>query len=179
MRRHTGFGWLELGSGVLLILLGILVFVRPDLALNTLVFAYGLAAIVTGVAELILYIQLERYTGFGPVLALIFGILSVMAGIMLLVCPATGALILTVLFPLWFIARCISRLAHLRDLRFVAGDGIFYLTLAINIIGLVLGFLMFLNPLLTLTTVRYIATIYLILLGIDSLVMALSQIGRR
>lgn len=179
MRRRSGFGWLELAIGLVLIILGILAFVRPDLALTGLVFAYGIAAVITGVADIILFIQVERYTGFGPMLSLISGVLSVMAGLMLVVYPGAGALVLTLLFPIWFIAHGISRLAHLGHIRFMAGDRIYYFTLAVNIIGLLLGFLMVLHPLFTLATIRCLASAYLILLGIDSVVMAASALGKR
>lgn len=179
MKRRSGLGWLELVIGIVLIALGVLAFAKPDLALTSLVFAYGIAAVVMGVADMILYIQVDRYTGFGPILSLISGILSVMSGVMLMVYPRTGFLVLTVLFPIWFIAHCISRLTHLNHIRLVAGDGVYYFTLVINIIGLFLGFLMLLNPLFTLTTIRYFASAYLILLGIDSVVMAVSRVGTR
>ena len=179
MKRHSGFGYLELVLGIVLIVLGILAFVSPDLALTGLVFAYGVAAIVMGIADIVLYIQVERYSGFGPVLSLISGILSVMSGIMLVVYPGAGVLVLTMLFPIWFIAHCISRLTRLSHIRFVAGDGIYSLTLILNVIGLVLGFLMFLRPLLTLTTIRCFAGCYLLLLGIDGVAMAFSRLGRR
>lgn len=179
MRKRTWFGWLELAIGILLIVLGILAFVKPDLALTSLVFAYGAAAVIMGIADIIMYIHVERFTGFGPMLSLISGILSVMSGIMLLVYPRTGVLVLTVLFPIWFIAHCISRLAHLGHIRFVAGDGIYYFTLIVNIIGLILGFLMIFNPFFTLTTIRCFASAYLILLGVDSVVMAVSRMGSR
>lgn len=179
MRKRSGFGWLELIIGIVLIGLGILTFVNPDLALTSMVFAYGIAAVVMGIADLILYIQVERYTGFGPILALISGILSVMSGVALVVYPSAGILVLTVLFPIWFIAHCISRLSHLNHIRLAAGNGMYYFTLAINIVGLLLGFMMLLNPLFTLTTIRFFASIYLILLGIDSIAMAISRIGTR
>ena len=179
MRRRSGFGWLELIIGIVLIGLGVLTFVKPDLALTSMVFLYGIAAVIMGIADLILYIQVERYTGIGPILALISGILSVMSGIVLVVYPSTGILVLTVLFPIWFIAHCISRLSHLNHIRLTAGEGMYYFTLAANIIGLILGFMMLLNPLFTLTTIRCFASIYLILLGIDSIAMAASRIGTR
>lgn len=179
MRRHSGYGWLELVIGILLIALGILAFAKPDLALTSLVFAYGVAAAVMGVADIILFIQVERYTGFGPILSLISGVLSVMSGMMLLVYPGTGVLVLTVLFPIWFIAHCVSRLTHLSHIRFVAGSGIYYFTLVVHIIGLFLGVLMLFNPLFTITTIRCFASAYLILLGIDSVAMAVSRMGRR
>ena len=99
MRRRSGFGWLELAIGIILIALGILVFLKPDLALTGMVFAYGIAAVVMGIADIVLFIEFQRYTGFGPILALVSGVLSVMSGLMLVVYPGTGALVLTVLFP--------------------------------------------------------------------------------
>ena len=179
MRRRSGFGWLELAIGIILIALGMLTFAKPDLALTSLVFAYGVAAVVMGVADIILYIEVERYTGLGPILSLIAGILSVMSGVMLVVYPRTGVVVLTVLFPIWFIAHCISRLVHLGHIRFVGGNGLYYFTLVVNIIGLILGLMMFMSPLLTLTTIRCFASLYLILLGIDSVVMAFSRMGTR
>ena len=89
MRRRSGFGWLELVLGIILMVLGVLTFAQPDLALTSMVFAYGIAAVVMGVADIILYVQVERYIGFGPILSLISGILSVMSGIMLVVYPRT------------------------------------------------------------------------------------------
>ena len=86
---------------------------------------------------------------------------------------------LTLLFPIWFIAHCISRLAHLNHIRLIAGRGMYYCTLIIHIAGLVLGFMMLLNPLLTLSAIRYCASTYLILLGIDGILTAISPMGRR
>src|SRR5699024_11622474 len=113
-----------------------------------------MSAVVMGIADIILYIQMERYTGFDPMLSLVSGILSVMAGVMLVVYPRTGVLVLTVLFPIWFIAHCISWLAHLNRFRFVVATGIIYFSLVIRIIGLILGCLMLLIPLITLNVVR-------------------------
>lgn len=113
MKRRSGFGWLELAVGVLLIVLGVLVFTKPDIALTSMIFAYGVAAVIMGIADIMLYIEVERYIGIGPVLSLISGILSVMSGVMLVACPGAGVIVLTVLFPIWFMAHCVSRLTHL------------------------------------------------------------------
>ena len=179
MRSRSGFGWLQFLIGILLIVLGIWAFTDPDLALTGMVVACGLAAIIMGIADILLFVKVERYTGFGPSLALVSGILSVMSGIMLLAYPGAGVIILTILFPIWFIAHCISRLSHLSSIRLIAGNATFYFALVINIIGLILGFMMLLSPIFTLNTIRYFASAYLILLGIDSVVMAASRIGMR
>ena len=87
--------------------------------------------------------------------------------------------VLTVLFPVWFIAHCISRLVHIGHIRYIAGKGIYYFSLIVNVIGLILGFMMFLRPLFTLTAISYLAGVYLILLGIDAVVTAVSRMGTR
>ena len=109
---------------------------------DRLVLLYGLLAVLTGIADILFYVKMERYTGFGPILSLISGILSVMAGVMLLVYPGAGSIAAAVLFPLWFLAHCISRLAtQPRILKFLNPSS-YYLTLVLNILGLILAVLM-------------------------------------
>ena len=179
MTRRSGFGWLQLAIGIALIVLGVLALANPDLALNGMVIAYGIAAVVMGVEDILLFIRVERYTGLGPILSLISGILSVMSGVMLMLYPRAGVLVLTVLFPIWFIAHCVSRLMHVNHIRYVAGDGVFSFALVVNIVGLILGFLMLLSPIMTVSALRSFAGSYLILLGVDGVVTAVSRMGTR
>ena len=104
------------------------------------------------------------------------GILSVMSGSMLLVYPGAGKWILSLLFPVWFIAHCISRLTHLTVIRLTAGDFTYYFTLIVNIIGLALGIMMIFHPLISIVSAGYIIGFYLLLLGIDSIVMAIGKL---
>ena len=69
------------------------------------------------------------------------------------------------------------RLTHLGIIRYVAGSGYYYFSLVLNIIGLVLGFLMLLQPALAFLSMGFVIGAYLILLGIDSLVLAFSNVG--
>ena len=179
MRGRSGFGWLELLTGILLFILGIIGFIYPDMLLEEIVFACGVAAIIMGIADILLYLRVERFTGFGPMLSLISGIMSVMTGIMLIAYPGIGAMAVTILFPIWFIAHCISRLMNLNHVRYIAGNGMYYVLLIINIIGLILGCMMLLSPLFSLRTLRLFSSLYLILLGADAICMAVSNMGRR
>ncbi len=176
MKGRSAFGWVELVIGILLIVLGICL-CPPDLAL-TAWFSLRDRRCHHGGRGFHAVIRVERYTGFGPVVSLVSGVVSVMAGLMLMVYPGTGVLVLTLLFPIWFIAHCISRLFHLHHLRFLFRGG-YTFALVLNIIGLILGLLMLMSPLFTLTTLRCFASAYLILLGIDSVVIAVSRMGRR
>lgn len=178
MNRRSSFGWLELLTGIFMVVLGILAFVVSDFIMTSMVVFFGIAAIIMGITDIILFIRVERYTGFGPILSLITGIISVMSGVALLIYPELGAVILTVLFPIWFIAHCVSRLMHIHHIRLVAGDTMYVFTLVVNVIGIILGFMMLLSPLFTLSTIRCFAGCYLILLGIEGILTAISRMGK-
>lgn len=94
--------------GICLILLGAFTFIRPRSMFTGIAVLYGIAAVVTGICDIIIYIKEERFTGFGPVISLVSGILSIMTGIALLAYPGIAEGIVSLLFPLWFITHCIS-----------------------------------------------------------------------
>ena len=150
------FGWTELVLGILLTGMGIYSIARPGTALVGVVLVYGLMALATGIADVVFFARIERHTGFGPTLSLVSGVLSV-------------------LFPIWFIAHCVSRLTHLNIIRFTAGNFYYWFTLIVNVIGIVLGAMMLFQPALAAYSADYLISIYLLLMGVDSLVMAFSR----
>ena len=87
MRNRSRFGWIELIEGILLIILGIFSFLRPDSMLSGFVMFFGLIALCIGILDIIFYVRTEEHIGFAPTIALISGCLSVLAGLMLLVYP--------------------------------------------------------------------------------------------
>ena len=179
MRRRSGFGWVELLIGVALIAMGLFTFSRPLEALNGLVMFYGIVATAIGIGDRVCSSKTEAHTGFAPTISLISGILSVLAGLMLMLHPGAGRWAMVVFFPLWFICHCISRLSGLSFVRMTAGRTAYWLTLILNAAGLVLGILMMACPVLTLMSATVTIGCYLILLGIDNVLMAFSRIGSR
>ncbi len=179
MKRTSAFAWGELIVGIALIVLGILTFVSPSRALTGIIFLYGILAILTGIVDIVFYIQMERHTGFGPVVSLVTGILSILAGALLIFYPIEGGLAFAVFFPLWFLAHCISRLTQLPMIRAASGNGAYYFTLIINIIGLVVGFLVLFHPILSLFSIGYFIGFYLILIGADHVVLGACGVWSR
>ncbi|MCD8088208.1 MAG: DUF308 domain-containing protein [Oscillospiraceae bacterium] len=175
MRRRSGLGWLELIVGAVLIALGLFTLFRPNKAITGAVVLYGIIAVVTGVSDIAFYVKMERRTGFGPAVSLVTGILQLLAGVLLVFHPGAGTTLISIMFPLWFIAHCISKLSHLDIIRIRTDTANYYLTMVLNIIGLVLGFVMLFNPVLSVNTVGFMA-FYLVVLGIDSLTIAFSDI---
>lgn len=179
MRQRSSYGWLELILGILLTILGIYSFFRPVDYLTTLIVVYGVAAFVTGIADIIFYCKMERHIGFAPTISLATGVLGVMAGLVLMIHPGAGRWAIGLFFPLWFIAHCISRLAGLNAVRFFAGSVSYYFTLVLNILGLILGGLMLFDPWVSLLSMQYIVGFYLVLLGVDCVLLAFSRVGSR
>ena len=177
MKKKAGFGWIELIAGILMIALGIYTLLRPDGMLTGAVVIYGLFAVIMGVCDIVIYARISRFTGFGPMVSLISGILSVMCGFMLLANPSVGKWALTVLLPIWFIAHSISGLTHTPLIRMMGGP-FYVMSLTMDILGLVLGMLMLLSPALSFITLHalgYVVAVYLILFGIEAIISAFAR----
>lgn len=175
MNTRRRLGWMELIEGILLIVLGIVTLTQPRGALTSLVIAYGVIALLTGLVDIAFYIVMEKHTGFGPTVSLVTGILSVLAGCALIAHPEIGLNLLLIIFPIWFLTHCISRLTHLNIVRLVAGKGSYYLTLTANIIGIVLGVMMLFDPMLSIVSMSALIGVDLILLGVESVVFAIGN----
>lgn len=173
MRRRID--WLQLIIGILLVIFGVYMLINPGRALRWVIILYGVLAVITGISDIVYYVKAERYTGFGPVVSLISGIFSIMAGVMLLVYPDAGKWVLIMLIPIWFIAHCVSRVAHLNTVRYVINRSYYHFSLVMNIIGIVLGCMMIIWPSILLFSAGVLIGIYMIIQGIDSIVTALNE----
>lgn len=174
MKNRKALGWGEFILGILLIIIGIYTLIKPYSTIRGVTFIYGLAALITGIIDIIFYVKLENRFGVSPVPALVGGIISIIAGLLILFNLGIGTWVIVVLFPIWFIAHCIARLAHLPFIRITSGTGNYYFTLFVNIIGLVLGIMMIFDPVISFFSIGYLIGIYLIFLGIDSIVFTLN-----
>lgn len=179
MKKRNWIGWMELIVGILLLAGGIYTLMNPSASLTGLSFLYGCMAVFTGILDIVFYVQMDRRTGFGPVMALLTGILSILAGICLVFQPAIGTWVLVWMFPIWFIVHCVSQLSHLYIIRITAGNAYYYFSMIVNIIGLILGIFMAFNPIFAVISIPYMIGCYLILLGIDGIVVALTNFERR
>lgn len=175
MRNRTDYNWLEMLAGIIFILIGIYTFKNPGLTLTGFVVAYGILAVISGIADIAFYAHLERHIGFGPTASLVLGILNTLIGFFLISNSDFGVLAAGVIFPIWFIAHCLSKLLNADFVRIYFGHFQYWLTLIINILGVLLGFLLLMNPFASAVSMVYIAGTYLILLGIESIILAVGK----
>ena len=162
------FGWLELILGALFVALGVYTFMNPGIALSWIVVFYSIVAIANGVVNIVFYFKFRRHTGRGPLISLISGIISALMGIVFLFNPFLGRWIFSIIFPIWFIAHSISRIANSGVTHEAAGAVVRIVSIVLNSFGIVLGVLMLLNPILSSLSLGYLVAVNLLLLGIDS-----------
>lgn len=177
-RKTSKFGWLEFILGALLIILGLYTFLSSEISLNGAIIAYGLVAIVTGFVDISTYASLDDRTGAGPTVSLVAGILSILAGIILFFNPFAGGWTLSILFPVWFVAHCIARLCNLPLTKHIGGAVAYWVSIITNVIGLVLGVILLLDPWVSIFSYVYIVGAYMLLLGIESVVIAFTKMSQ-
>ncbi len=178
MKMRNKFKWGELITGILLIVLGIVTLLKPESILTSAVVIYGIIVIVMGVEDLMKFVRISSFIGIGPTLSLISGILSVMCGVMLISNPNLGKWALTILFPIWFIAHCVSKLTRVRFMRQFSDSFYYVLSMILNVVGVALGVMMLFSPSLSFMSIRVICmivAIYLIFFGVENLVQAFTR----
>lgn len=177
MTRRSSYGWIELILGILLIILGIYSAGQPIGTLLGFVIVYAIVALITGIADIVVFIRLRSRAGASSWVTLVTGIISIICGILLLVNPNAGAWALSFLFPIWFIVHCINRLANLGYIRETAGNGMYWFTLIVNVISIILGIMLIFMPGAAALTLSFLISFYLILAGVSSIGIGISTIG--
>lgn len=179
MKSRTQIGWLELLIGLAFAALGVLTLMNPSTVLTTLVVVYGIAAIVGGIFDVIYFFRMERKAGFEPIMLLVSGLLSIAVGVLLLFFTKTGGIAAGILFAIWFIIRCVARLMNLGYVKEVSGTAYFWLTLVVNVIGVIIGIMLLFNPVTSAITMVDFIGIYLLILGIGAAIAGISFLASR
>lgn len=179
MKRRSAFGWFELFSGILFLILGIVMISRPTAALAWLVLLLGITAILSGVLDIIWYVRLRKSTRFDPTVSLVMGIISIIAGLLLLLNPVIGQWVLNIVIPVWLMSHCIARIANYGFIKVTAGKTVAILTLCLNILGLLFSVILLFNPSLFTISAGVLVSVNLMIFGISSIIEASSGIGAR
>jgi len=151
-----------LGRGVIAILLGLLVWLRPGISLALFVVAFGLWALIDGIVTSWLAIEDRPQPSWGWML--LDGIIGIVIGIFALARPHTTALALLFLIGIWAILRgvleIVVAIALRRELR-----GEWRLLIA-GVLSIVFGAIVFSNPGAGLLAVLWLVGLYAVLYGI-------------
>lgn len=176
MTRRSKFGWADFLLGAVLICLGIYIFISPQAAVNSILVISSALAIISGILDIVFYIRLENDRA---AVSLVTGIISALAGFMLLLNPVMGRWIIGAVFAIWFVAHSISRVACYKTVRALAGRGAAAISLVLNAPGLVLGVLMVVSPVVSALSLGYLVATALVVHGAGSVTEAFSKMGAR
>lgn len=157
--------------GAVLIAVGILSLCFPGAAVETMAVVFGIALLISGIVDIIIFAKGSKYL-FGVGWFLVDGILTIILSLFLLFNVGFTALSLPYIFGMWLIFSGINRLVNSFDLKRFGVRGWGWMT-ALGIIAAVLGFISFLDPVLSALGMAVIVGILLIVQGVVAIVQAI------
>ncbi|MDB5174330.1 MAG: hypothetical protein JWN51_3103 [Phycisphaerales bacterium] len=137
--------WAFVLRGVLAILFGIFTFLRPGMALMTLILVFGFYAIFEGVLNVVAAFRRTGEADQQPWWALLIeGILSIVAGLFALFIPGLTAFVLLYIIAGWAIATGIMEIiAAIRLRHQIRGE---WMLALLGVLSIALGILLALFP---------------------------------
>ena len=161
--------WLVLLRGVLMVLFGIIALVSPGIALLTLVWVFGIYAILDGIAAVALGIRTRGEPHW--VWTIVQGVVSVLAGLVALVWPGVTALALLFLIAFWAILLGVGEIGGAFAAR-QRGSNAWGWTLAAGVLNIVFGVLLLIWPGSGILTLVWLVGIFALAGGIALIVLA-------
>lgn len=113
--------WLMLLRGIVAIGFGVLIFAKPQISLQVLVYLFGIYVLLEGILGVAVAIQAHNEIGSWGLL-LLWGLLGIAVGILAFVKPDITALALLFYIALWAIATGLLEIAAAIRLREVIKD---------------------------------------------------------
>jgi uncharacterized membrane protein HdeD (DUF308 family) len=162
-----GKWWVVALLGLISVIAGVLALAYPDLTLLVLGLIVGVNLVLIG-AVWVALATVEDHTPGGRVLRMFVGFLATLAGLVCLVRPGAGVLVLLIALAFWFIITGMADLARALDEqehRLIAG--------ILGVIGIAAGVIIVGNPDIGLTTLALLAGIAFIVRGTVELMAAM------
>lgn len=149
----------------LMILLGIILFFSPSIAIKTVSWLMGLFFVIQGVLACVSYIKKDRVSLLN--FNLIYGIISILIGLFIILNPFAIANFLTIGLGVWLIISGGLKLNYGLRLKYVK-ESSWSVTLGVGIISTIFGILVILNPFSKLFLVEVIG-LFLMVYGLIDL----------
>ena len=156
------FRTMFLFRGIAAVMFGILTLVWPKISLLTLVYLFGIFAIIGGITAVAAAFRSREMPGWG--FLLFEGILGIAAGVVALIWPGITALAFLYLLAAWAIITGI--LEFVAPLAFPMSGGRALLTVLSGILSVVFGVLIAAQPSSGLLAVVWLIGVYAIVVGI-------------
>lgn len=161
-----GFGWGYLIVGILFTLCSFVAFWDPTTNLEALTILFAVLAIINGIW------MIARPSLSG--LRIVVGVIEIIVGIFMMFNIGWAMLALPYIFAIWFIIDSLFRLFTIGSTR-ALGTGYFVFSLIINILCVIVGIMLLFRPITAAITLSFLVGFYLMVAGIQCIVMAFSK----
>ena len=161
--------WLVLLRGIFAVAFGVIALVRPGVALLTLVWVFGIYAVVDGITAIVLGFRSrgEPHRGW----TVVQGVVSVLAGLIALFWPGVTAYALLFVIAFWAIVLGIGEIGGAFATR-RTGSTSWGWTLAAGLLNVVFGVLLLIWPSSGILTLVWLVGIFVVAGGIALVILA-------
>ncbi len=160
------------GIGVVTLVLGLLVLAWPSATLLVVAILFGIELVILGVIRIVGGVSLPAGTGWVRPLAIVVGVLTVVAGVICFVHPGASLVVLAIFLGIgWVIDGVVSLVQVFRSGQ-SAGGRILYLLA--GLVSVLAGLVVVFFPGSSLLTLTRLAGILMIIVGLAQLISAFS-----
>lgn len=146
-RYRSGIGnwWLALIMGIVFLVVGIMVFMKPGETYMALSIVFGIMVVVSGIIEIYVGSKMPAHAGKGWLIAA--GIIELLIGILLIAIPTTLLTILPFILGFWLMFRGFTTIGVASDMmgQGIGGAG---WTMFFAILLIIFAFMVLANPII-------------------------------
>ena len=161
--------WLVLLRGIFMVIFGIIALVSPGIALLTLVWLFGLYAILDGIAAIVIGVRTRGEPHW--VWTIVQGVVSVLAGVIAFAWPGVTVLAILFVIAFWSIVGGIAEVVESFMMRKRGSEGWGWM-LAAGIVSVLFGVVLLASPGAALITLLWLVGAYAIVFGVIIIVWA-------
>ena len=154
--------WIEIAISIVLILIGVIFLIWPGISVQVLNILFGIIILASGIMNIYGYMKRNNFPIFK--FHLVYGILSVILGILTIINPFTFSQVVTVFIGVWMLYLAIVKIDLSLRLKTI-NESSWSLLLVSAILEIFMSILIFINPFSNLV-VTQVAGAYFILSGI-------------
>ena len=154
--------WIEIAISIVLILIGVIFLIWPGISVQILSILFGIIILASGIMNIYGYMKRKNFPIFK--FHLVYGILSVILGILTIINPFTFSQVVTVFIGVWMLYLAIVKIDLSLRLKTI-NESSWSLLLVSAILEIFMSILIFINPFSNLV-VTQVAGAYFILSGI-------------
>ena len=136
--------WSSVTSSIILFILGLLLFLKPDTVIHVVALILGIFIIVVGIFALLKYFLAEQKNGMIR-FNIIYGGVCIVSGLILALTPSAIASILPIVLGIWMIISSLLKIQYALNMK-EAGSTSWIPTFTLAMITLVVGILLVINP---------------------------------